>query len=59
MAMHQPGSWVVGFEGDDNEAVSRQKNHITPRRVNEGEIELLWGIRRAFDLLEYCEVMAV
>jgi len=59
MTMHQPVSWVVGFEGDDNEAVSRQKNHITPRRINEGEIELLWGIRCAFDLLEYCEVMAV
>jgi hypothetical protein len=23
MTMHQPSSWIVGFEGDDDEAVSR------------------------------------
>src|SRR3954447_22590550 len=57
--MHQPVSWIVGFEGDDNEAVCRQKNHITPRRINEIEIELFLRIRCVFDLLEDCKVMAV
>ena len=59
MTVRQPGSWVVGFEGDDDEAVLRQKNHIAPRRIVALEIELFWRIRCLFDLLEYCEVMAV
>jgi hypothetical protein len=39
MAMHQPASWVVSFKGDDNEAVPREQNHITPRRIYQSEIE--------------------
>ena len=39
MTMHQPASWVVSFKGDDDEAVLRQQNHITPRRIYQSEIE--------------------
>jgi hypothetical protein len=39
MAMHQPASWIVSFKGDDDEAVPRQQNHITPRRIYQSEIE--------------------
>jgi hypothetical protein len=59
MTMHQPASWVVSFKGDDNEAVPRQQNHITPRRIYQSEIEQIWRILCVFDLLENCKVMAV
>ena len=59
MTMHQPASWVVSFKGDDNEAVPRQQNHITPRRIYQSEIEQVWRILCVFDLVENCKVMAV
>jgi hypothetical protein len=40
MAMHEPTTRIISFEGDDNEATIGQEYYIPSRRVDTIEVEL-------------------
>lgn len=38
VAMHQPHSWVIGFEGDDDETALGEQDYVSARRISFFEI---------------------
>ena len=62
VTMHDPDTWVVRLEGDDQVAIVRQKSNIAPRRVVKGQVcfRYITGSRIIrYTLIQDGEVVAV
>lgn len=59
VTVQQPRAWIVGLEGEDDEAVPWQKHDVAARRVVELEIEIAVVESLVLGLLEDGEVVAV
>jgi len=59
VAVHEPRAWVVGLEGDDDEAVGGQQHDVAPRRAQPVHPHVGRGVDCVFCLLEDGEVVAV
>ena len=61
MAMHKPGTGIVGFEGDDDVAITGEEDNVPAGRVLVREIQLRWIGRNCCvrNLGQDCKVMSM